>query len=162
MYGSYGTGSYGSNLYGSSSNLYSGSDALSTMTKAANSAQTAASWAQPVFWISLVGAILIFFLFLTKKNEGKFKGFVAWTYDFLSFKKLVVEGILKIVYIGMALYITIMSFTVIGVNFGYFLLMLIGGNLLLRVVYEIMLVLLIVCKNTTEINKKMSENKKED
>lgn len=157
MYGSYGTGSYGSSLYGSSS-----SSSLGQLNSAVNSAQTAASWAQPVFWISLIGAILVFFLFLTKKNEGKFKGFVAWLYDFLAFKKMVVESILKIAYIFVALYITIMSFSVIGANFGMFLLILVGGNILVRVIYEIALVLLIVCKNTTEINKKLSKEEKED
>ena len=128
---------------------------------AANSANTAASWAVPVFWISLVAAILIFFLFLAKKNEGKFKGFALWLYDFLSFKKLLAEALLKITYIALALYVTIMSFAFIGSSFGQFLIMLISGNLLIRVIYEIAIVLLVICRNTTEINKKMA-NKDEE
>lgn len=101
------------------------------------------------------------FLFLAKKNEGKFKGFALWLYDFLSFKKLLAEALLKITYIALALYVTIMSFAFIGSSFGQFLIMLIGGNLLIRVIYEIAIVLLVICRNTTEINKKMA-NKDEE
>ena len=158
MYGGYGsTSSLYGNLYGSSSS----SSSLDSLMSAANSANTAASWAVPVFWISLVAAILIFFLFLAKKNEGKFKGFALWLYDFLSFKKLLAEALLKITYIALALYVTIMSFAFIGSSFGQFLIMLIGGNLLIRVIYEIAILLLVICRNTTEINKKMA-NKDEE
>lgn len=159
MYGNYGSSLYGSDLYSSSSTY---SDALNRMNSVASSEQMMQSWATPVLIISIVAAILIFFLFLTKKNEGKFKGFLGWMYDFLSFKKLTVEAILKIAYIAVALYITIMSFTTIGLSFGYFLGILIGGNILARVIYEVLLILVIICKNTTEINNKLSQDKKED
>lgn len=125
-------------------------------------ANNAYSWALPALIISIIVAILVYFLFLSKKNEGKFKGFAGWLYEFLDFKKLAVEGILKILYMGSALYLTIMSFTIISANFGTFLIALIGGNVLLRIVYELMLVLLIVCKNTSEINKKMSNKNNDD
>ena len=151
MYGNYGSSSLYGSAYGNSADIlrqYSGG------VTAVNNVQ---SWAGPVIIISLIAAVLIFFLFLTKKNEGKFKGFLGWMYDFLSFKKLAVEGILKIAYIALALYMTIMSFAFIGMNFGYFLLILIGGNILVRVVYEILLILVIVCKNTSEINAKLTK-----
>ena len=150
MYGSYGSSSNLAGLYGSNA---SGANQLNGLYNAAN---TAASWEMPALVISFIIAVLVFFLFLSKRNEGRFIGFAGWLYDFLHFKKLAVEGILKILYITTALFITIMSFTVISTNFGAFLGLLIGGNLGLRIVYELMLVLLIVCKNTSEINKKMS------
>ena len=147
---------YGSNLNDLYSTYGSYGQNSSTALNALNSAKTATDWAMPALIISIVAAILIFFLFLGKRNEGKFTGFVGWLYEFLDFKKLAVEGILKILYIATALYITIMSFSMISVSFGGFLGMLIGGNIGVRIVYELMLVLLIVCKNTSEINKKMS------
>lgn len=128
----------------------------SQLNSAYNTANTVASWAMPALVISFIVGVLVYCLFLSKRNEGKFIGFAGWLYDFLHFKKLAVEGILKILYITMALYITIMSFTLMSMSFGSFLGLLIGGNLGLRIIYELMLVLLIVCKNTSEINKKMS------
>ena len=82
--------------------------------------------------LAIVGGILVYFLFLSKKNEGKFQGFLGWLYDFLSFKKM---------------------FALIGSNFFAFLLMLILGNVLVRVIYEFSLILLVICRNTTDIAK---------
>ena len=109
--------------------------------------------------LAVVGGILIYFLFLSKKNEGKFKGFAGWLYDFLSFKKMFMEALLKITYLILALYITLSSFALIGTNFIAFLGTLILGNVILRLVYEFSLLLLVICRNTTDISKKLSNKK---
>lgn len=146
-------------MYGSLSS-YSGSSNLSDLydnSMRVSSAFSIASWVQPALIISAIASVLIFFLFLAKKNEGKFTGFTAWVYDFLSFKKLTLEAILKILYIFCALYLTIMSFAYISISFWTFLLMITVGNVLVRVTYELLLMTVIICKNTTEINKKMKD-----
>ena len=112
--------------------------------------------------LAVVGGILIYFLFLSKKNEEKFKGFVGWLYDFLSFKKMFMEALLKITYLIVALYITLSSFALIGVNFWAFLGTLVIGNVVARLIYEFSLLLLVICRNTTEISKKLSKKDKED
>ena len=112
------------------------------------------SW---MMWVALIAAIVIFFFFLAKKNEGKFTGVLGWIYEYLSFDKMLAEALLKITYIFLAIWITLQSFTMIGISFLLFLLYLVGGNVLIRVIYEISIVLLKVCRNTTEINKKMSK-----
>lgn len=112
------------------------------------------SW---MMWVALIAAIVIFFFFLAKKNEGKFTGVLGWIYEYLSFDKMLAEALLKITYIFLAIWITLESFTMIGISFLLFLLYLVGGNVLIRVIYEISIVLLKVCRNTTEINKKMSK-----
>lgn len=109
--------------------------------------------------LAVVGGILIYFLFLSKKNEGKFKGFAGWLYDFLSFKRMFMEALLKITYLILALYITLSSFALIGTNFIAFLGTLILGNVILRLVYEFSLLLLVICRNTTDISKKLSNRK---
>ena len=103
--------------------------------------------------LAIVGGILVYFLFLSKKNEGKFKGFLGWLYDFLSFKKMFLEALLKITYLILAIYVTLSSFALIGTNFFIFLLVLILGNVLVRVIYEFSLILLVICRNTTDIAK---------
>ncbi len=110
--------------------------------------------------LAIVGGILIYFLFLSRKNDGKFTGFAGWLYDFLSFKKMFLEALLKITYLVVAIYITLSSFAIIGYNFLGFLSALIIGNLIARVVYEFSLILLVICRNTTEIarNTKKSSN----
>lgn len=133
-----------------SSKAYSTSSSL-------NSAIGSSVWLIVSIVLAIVGGILIYFLFLNKKNEGKFTGFLGWLYDFLSFKKMFLETLLKITYLMVALYITLSSFALIGSSFLGFLITLIVGNIVARVVYEFSLVLLVICRNTTEIAKNTSK-----
>ncbi len=141
--------------YGTASKYSSSSNVL-------NVAAGNAVWMIVSIILAIVGGLLIYFLFLSKKNEGKFKGFLGWMYDFLSFKKMFLETLLKITYLIVALYITLSSFALIGVNFLLFLTTLILGNILVRVGYEFSLILLVICRNTTEIAKNAKKDKKEE
>lgn len=107
--------------------------------------------------LAIIGGIVLYFTFLSKKNEGKFTGFLGWLYDFLTFKKMMIENVLKILYIIVALFVTLSSFGLISISFLAFLLTLVIGNVLTRVIYELLLVKLVICKNTTEINKKLNK-----
>ena len=130
-------------------------------TRSLDSAVGASIWLIVSLILAIVGGILIYFLFLSKKNEGKFKGFLGWVYDFLSFKKFFLEAVLKITYLIVAIYITLSSFAMIASNFLGFILTLVLGNVLARIIYEFSLLVLVICRNTTEINAKLS-NKKDD
>ena len=88
-----------------------------------------AVWSIVSLVLAVVGGIALYFTFLRKKNDGKFKGFWGWMYDFLSFKKMFVEEILKVLYYMVAIFITLGSFAVIN-QFGMFLVILIGGNIM--------------------------------
>lgn len=107
--------------------------------------------------LAIIGGIVLYFTFLSKKNEGKFRGFLGWLYDFLTFKKMMIENVLKILYIIVALFVTLSSFGLMSISFLAFLLTLVIGNVLTRVIYELLLVKLVICKNTTEINKKLNK-----
>lgn len=107
--------------------------------------------------LAIIGGIVLYFTFLSKKNEGKFTGFLGWLYDFLTFKKMIIENVLKILYIIVALFVTLSSFGLMSISFLAFLLTLVIGNVLTRVIYELLLVKLVICKNTTEINKKLNK-----
>ena len=113
-----------------------------------------------VIWIiislvaAIVGCFLVYFLFVNKdKNENNKT--LAWLKSFLRFDKMLIETILKLSYIFAAIFITLGSFALIGVSFVSFLLVLIFGNLVARVIYEGSLVIIMIWKNTTEINKKL-------
>ena len=107
--------------------------------------------------LAIIGGIVLYFTFLSKKNEGKFTGFLGWLYDFLTFKKMMIENVLKILYIIVALFVTLSSFGLISISFLAFLLTLVIGNVLTRVIYELLLVKLVICKNTTARNKKFNK-----
>lgn len=138
------------------SSYYSKSSASSNLFSSGN-----AIWIIISAVVAIIGGIVLYFTFLSKKNEGKFTGFLGWMYDFLTFKKMVIENILKIVYLIVASFITLSSLAFISSSFVTFLLYLVLGNLIARISYEIFLVILVICKNTTEINKKLNNQDKE-
>ncbi len=125
-------------------------------SRAVDTAVGAGIWLIVALVLAIVGGILIYFLFLSKKNEGRFQGFLGWLYDFLSFKKFFLEAVLKITYLVVAIYITLASFAMIASNFLGFILTLVLGNIFARILYEFSLLILVICRNTTEINAKLS------
>lgn len=110
-------------------------------------------WTIIAFILAIVGGFLIYYLFLKKDQKVENK-FLNWLKRFLDFKEMLLEPILKVSYIILAIFITLVSFNLIAVNFIGFLLTIIFGNIILRVVYEWLLVFLMIWKNTTEINDK--------
>ena len=122
-----------------------------------NSFEYSAVWIIISMVLAVVGGIVLYFTFLKKDNEGKYTGFLGWMYDFLTFKKLTIESVLKILYLICALFITLSSFAMISVSFLTFLVYFVVGNLVARIAYELILVRLIICRNTTEINKKLDK-----
>lgn len=111
--------------------------------------------------LAVIGGIALYFTVFSKANENKFKGFMKWLYDFVTFKKMMIETILRVLYIIVAIYITLSSFALISTSFISFLLTITLGNIIARITFEFSLVLLTICKNTTEINSKMKSEVKE-
>lgn len=130
-------------------------DMYDTIDKGFSQTESSLTWMVIALLLAVIGGILIYFLFLKKENENKYTGFVKYLYEFLSFKKMWLETILKVSYLILAIYITLTSFELIGTSFMAFVLTLVFGNIILRVIYELSLVLLTICRNTTEINKKL-------
>ena len=116
------------------------------------------TWGIISFVVAIIGGLVLYFTFLSKKNDGVFQGFKGWIYDFLTFKKMVIENILKIVYLIIAIFITLSSLALISESFIGFIIYLVVGNLVLRVIYELSLVILIICRNTTEMNRKLDKH----
>lgn len=114
----------------------------------------AAVWTIVSFILAIVGGLVVYFLFFKsdKKTSNKY---LDWIKEFFNFKKMLIEDILKIVYVVLTIFITLMSFELITVNFIAFLLTLILGNLVLRIIFELSLIRIMIWKNTNEINKKL-------
>lgn len=124
-----------------------------------NQAMGSSIWLIVAFILAVVGGIVLYFTFLSKKNEGKFTGFWGWMYDFLSFKKLLAENLLRVLYLIVALFVTLGSFAFISFSFFAFIIILVLGNVIARILYEFLLIRLLICRNTTEIKDKLSKDK---
>ena len=103
---------------------------------------------------ALAGCFIVYFLFVIKKEKTK-NDFLDWLKEFLSFDKMFIEPILKITYLFLVIFITLSSFSLIRSSFVAFILALVFGNILIRVIYEIALIKIMIWKNTTEIKNKL-------
>jgi hypothetical protein len=78
--------------------------------------------------------------------------------DFLRFKVMIIEGILKVFYVIAIIFTTLSAFSWFAMGFLgvlFFLLQITLGNVMVRVVYEAVLLKIMIWKNTKEINEKM-------
>lgn len=104
--------------------------------------------------LAIVGGLVLYFTFLSSKNDGKFKGFLGWMYDFLTFRKMMLESILRIFYLILVIFVTLAGFAMGNVLIC--LLTILIGNIAVRLVYEFALIMLVICRNTSDISKKLN------
>ncbi len=109
------------------------------------------TWSIVALIIAIIGGIVLYFTVFSEKNKSKYNGFMAKLYNFVKFKELIITGLLRVLYLIIALYITLSSFALIGQSFLAFIIMLVVGNIILRIVFEYLLVLLGIYENTHEI-----------
>ena len=131
--------------YGSTSSLY-------------GTAAGAGIWGIIALILAIVGGILVYFLFVKAKTEPKGK-FLKWLKDFLSFKVMWIEPILKVVYYMATIFVILYSFTFFGMfnilggmAFLMFLLTLILGPVIIRIVYEASMMFIMIWRNTKDIS----------
>lgn len=109
-------------------------------------------WTIIAIVISIVGGIALYFTVFSKKNDEKYKGVMSIVYNLVHFKYFVIDDIFRILYIISVLFITLYSFSFIGK--WQFLVILVGGNLLLRISYEFMMLFMELCHNVRNISNK--------
>lgn len=111
-----------------------------------------------LFLIALVGGICAYLMFVKSDEEPKDPRLLKLK-EFLSFKKMIIEGLLKASYIIFALFITLYSFQImVGTSFITGLMLLILLNIMLRIGYEASLIVLLIWRNTSDINKKLGKS----
>lgn len=111
-----------------------------------------------LFLIALVGGVCAYLMFVKSDEEPKDPRLVKLK-EFLSFKKMIIEGLLKATYIIFALFITLYSFQImVGTSFITGLMLLILLNIMLRIGYEASLIVLLIWRNTSDISKKLGKN----
>lgn len=106
--------------------------------------------------IGIIMSFVVFFAFMSKKNVNRFHGFFGWLYDYLQFKNFIIEGLLKFFYVlGACVCTTVGVFNILCLQMVLGFAVLIFGNLILRIFYEFALMIVVICRNVSEINKKM-------
>ena len=114
-------------------------------------------WGIIALILAIVGGILVHFLFVKAKTEPKGK-FLKWLKDFLAFKIMWLEPILKVIYYIATIFVVLYSFSFLGmmnIMGGMALLMflftLVLGPVLVRVIYETTMMFIMIWRNTRDI-----------
>ena len=115
--------------------------------EAVESVAYTAMWTVVSLILAIIGGILVYFLFI-KGKDLKLSAGLQKLRDLLDFKIMLIEPILKILYLVITLFIMLSSFSLITVNFLGFLLMFILGPIVVRIIYEASLMFLMIWKNT--------------
>lgn len=100
--------------------------------------------------LALVGGILVYFLFVKSKTEPKGK-FLKYLKEFLAFKTMWIEPVMKVFYYIATIFIVLFSFTFIGSSFLSFIICFLAGPIVIRLIYEMTMMFIMVWKNTQEI-----------
>lgn len=111
-----------------------------------------------LFLIALVGGVCAYLMFVKSDEEPKDPRLLKLK-EFLSFKKMIIEGLLKTTYIVFALFVTLYSFLImVDTSFITGLMLLILLNIMLRIGYEASLIVLLIWRNTSDISKKLGKS----
>ena len=116
-------------------------------------------WLIIAFVLAIVGGILVYFLFVNSKTEPKGK-FLKWLKDFLSFKIMWIEAILKVFYYIATIFCVLGSFALIPMSFLAFFLTLVVGPIALRLVYEGTIMFIMIWRNTRDIAANTTKKEK--
>lgn len=130
-------------------------DDYDSLVSTTNKLAGTAIWTVIAFVIAIAAGIMIYFMFI--KNDKKFDKKLETLKELLDFKVMVIEPILKITYLCFTVFIILFSFSLISYSFVTFLLVLIFGPLLVRLTYEFSLILVMIWKNTKEINESLKD-----
>ena len=103
--------------------------------------------------VALAGGLALYFLFVRRPN--RYHGAAARLHDALTFRTFYTERLLRALYCITVVALTVYSFILLFSHFFLALLCFAGGNLIARIVYEYALLLLVLCRNAQEINRKM-------
>ena len=134
-------------------NYYDNSYYYPTTTAVKSAVTGSLIWTIIALVLAVVGGIVLYFTVFSKKNENKYNGVMRVLYDLVQFKYFVIDDIYRILYIVSVLAVTLLSFNYIGK--WQFLVILIGGNLVLRVTFECFMLFINLCHNVRDMaNKK--------
>lgn len=107
-------------------------------------------WGIVAMILAIIGGILAYFLFVNAKKEQTNK-FLKWLKDFLSFKIMWIEPIMKVFYYIATIFCILFSFSFISISFVTFIGVLVFGPIFTRLIYEAMMMFIMIWRNTRDI-----------
>lgn len=109
-------------------------------------------------FVGAVIGIILYFSVLHRDNEGKYTGLKAKLYNLMNFNRFYLEDMLRFLYILLACMLAVMGIVNLVTGSIFVGLMeLVVGNIVLRIVTELLMMLLILCRKTVSIDHKLDK-----
>lgn len=107
--------------------------------------------------LAVVATVAICILVMPKSKREQLTGFLAKLHDIVNFKSLIIEKILKVLYVFFSCAAILVGFFEIfaGVPFLLCLAIIVLGPIVIRLIYEGLMLFIICVQNVIEINKKL-------
>ena len=129
-----------------------------TITNTAKQFSISEVWIIISILLAVIGGIFIFTTYFGKGKDKEYDGYKKTLYDFLNFKITIIEPIFRVLYLIVAIAITLCSFSYIPINFFQFIGTLVFGNIVARLLFELLLLTLKLFKDVSDINKKLKKD----
>lgn len=131
-----------------------------TITNTTTSFSISEVWIIVSVILAIIGGIILFKTYFNK--DKSYTGLKKVLYDFANFKITIIEPLFKVLYLIITIFITLCSFSYLTVNFFKFISILVFGNMIARLVFEVSLLTLKLFKDVSELNSKISPIKKSE
>lgn len=128
-----------------------------TITNTAKSFSISEVWVIISVLLAVIGGVFLFTNYFGKDKEGAYTGYKKKIYDFINFKTTIIEPIFRVLYLIVAIAITLASFSYITTNFFEFIGTLVFGNILARLAFELLLLVLKLFKDVSEIKDSLKK-----
>lgn len=110
--------------------------------------------------VAVIVALVVYFTFMKKENEGKFSGAKEVVYNYLNFNRFYLEDIVKLLYVICSAVLTVVGIILLFADFLTGIIIAVLGNVALRISYELLMMFVILCKKSASIDKKLSKIEK--
>ena len=128
-----------------------------------HTAETIATLSIVAVVLAIVGTILSFVFITPDKKRASLPKFFQVVADIFNFKGLIIEKILKAMYIFTTIYVILYGFFMLFAEMSFFacLLMMVLGPIAARISFELLMMLVLLVKNVIAINNKLKNQNNE-
>lgn len=106
--------------------------------------------------LALLATVATYLFIMPEKARDTLPRFLQFVHDIFNFKSLLIEKILKALYVFCTIgCIGVGIFLLFGSNFVWGILLIILGPLVVRIVYEFLMLMILLVQNVIAINRKI-------
>ena len=106
--------------------------------------------------IAVIGTVLMYMFVIPDRCRDRLPAFLQFIHDIVNFKTMLLEDVIKILYVFLTLGCIITGILLLfGSTYWIGLIVLIIGPLVLRIIYEMIMLFVLQVQNVISINRKM-------